>query len=141
MEKKVYCLIGERCKCIKYVPHSDISDVENIRRSLLHASKSDAVLNFMLKDKYIVFQKRNPDRDNKLCDIEDDEEIPDKSDITCVMISMPTSSSPILIDNLVNPDDVAKDESVEMNVKVLYTEPLATDNDPVVTSMVSFLHK
>lgn len=41
----------------------------------------------MLNNKSIVLQKNDPDRNNKLCDIEDDEDIPDRSDITVLLIS------------------------------------------------------
>lgn len=34
----------------------------------------------------IILQKPDPDRDNKLCDLEDDDEIADKSEITVLLI-------------------------------------------------------
>nr|XP_012234875.1 PREDICTED: uncharacterized protein LOC105679421 isoform X2 [Linepithema humile] len=86
MEKKVYCLIEGRCKCIKFMPEENTSEIEIIRRKLKEASKTDNVLNMMLQQKMIILQKPDPDRDNKLCDLEDNDEVADKNNESIVKI-------------------------------------------------------
>lgn len=125
MEKKVYCLIESRCKCIKFTPEENVSEIEIIRRKLKEASKTDNVLNMMLRQKMIILQKPDPDRDNKLCDLEDDEEIANKSEITVLLI--PVCASTTTDCEVIN-SFPSVDEDNKSIVKVLYTEPINDDN-------------
>lgn len=124
MEKKVYCLIEGRCKCIKFTAVENVSESEIIRRKLKEASKTDNVLNMMLQQKMIILQRPDPDRDNKLCDLEDDDEIVDKSEVTVLLIPMRASTTAELIDPF---SSAYKDN--ESIVKVLYTEPIGDDSN------------
>ncbi|XP_026478144.1 uncharacterized protein LOC113384611 [Ctenocephalides felis] len=92
MEKKVYCLIGERCKCIKYTVNEQVSDVNMIRRCLDEARRNDHILDMMLFNKYIVLQKRDIDRNNQFCDIEEDDVVENKSDVRVVLITIDEST-------------------------------------------------
>lgn len=123
MEKKVYCLIEGRCKCIKFMPEENTSEIEIIRRKLKEASKTDNVLNMMLQQKMIILQKPDPDRDNKLCDLEDNDEVADKSEITVLLIPVRANTTTELIDSF---SSVHKDN--ESIVKILYTEPIDDGN-------------
>jgi len=42
---------------------------------LQEVRKTDNVFNMMLQQKMIILQRPDPDRDNKLCDLEDDDKI------------------------------------------------------------------
>lgn len=130
MEKKIYCLLEGRCKCIKFTPEENVSEIEVIRRKLKEASKTDNVLNIMLQRKMIILQKPDPDRDNKLCDLEDDDEVPDKSEVTVLLLPMHASTTAELTDSF---SSVHKnDHSV---VKVLYTEPIAENDSSNIVDM------
>jgi len=124
MEKKVYYLIEGRCKCIKFTPEKNVSEVEIIRNKLQEVRKTDNVLNMMLQQKMIILQRPDPDRDNKLCDLEDDDEIPDKSEVTVLLIPVRANTTTELIDSF---SSVHKDN--ESVVKVLYTVPIDDDNN------------
>jgi len=124
MEKKVYCLIEGRCKCIKFTPQKNISEIEIICNKLQEVRKTDNVLNMMLQQKMIILQRPDPDRDNKLCDLENDDKIPDKSEVTVLLIPVRTNTTTELIDSF---SSVPKDD--ESVVKVLYTEPIDDDNN------------
>ncbi|KYQ53192.1 hypothetical protein ALC60_07923 [Trachymyrmex zeteki] len=69
MEKKIYCLIGERCKRITFssLVHDGLIEINN----------NDSLLQSMINNKIIILQKVDCGR-NKFCDIEEDEEIHDK---------------------------------------------------------------
>lgn len=122
MEKKVYCIFGERCKCIRYVNQPNETDVAAINRALLESTAKDALLLAMMKGKSIVLQKRDPDRNNRLCDIDDDEEIPDKEEISVLFIAQPEASdTPATACN----DFWKKDESITLDIPIIYQEPSA----------------
>ncbi|XP_024868242.1 uncharacterized protein LOC112452334 [Temnothorax curvispinosus] len=92
MEKKVYCVFGERCKCIRYVKQSNEKDVAAVKRALLESTATDTLLLAMMKGKSIVLQKQDPDRNNRLRDIDDDEDISDKEEISILFIALPEQS-------------------------------------------------
>lgn len=125
MEKKVYCLIENRCKCIKFTPQRNVSEVEVIRYKLLEACKTDTALDMMLKNQMIILQKVDPDRGNKLCDIEDDDEIVDKSEVTVLLIPMRRNVNTAS-------DSTHSFSSVDNNnastIKVLCTVPIDSDD-------------
>lgn len=89
MEKKVYCLIDERCKCIKFSSRNDVPDVQIVWDCMMKVAKNDIVLQTMISNKIIVLQKCDPDRNNKLCDIEDDDEIENKDEVKVLLFEKP----------------------------------------------------
>lgn len=128
MEKKVYCLIGERCKSIKFSSRNGISDAQIVHDRLLEVAKNDVVLQTMIQNKIVIFQKHDPDRNNKLCDIEDDDEIENKSEIRVLLFE---NSS------IVKPQttifDVSKDLQIDVGekyeYKIIHTQPMNLDSD------------
>lgn len=85
MEKKIYCLIGERCKRITFSSQEHIPDVQAVRDRLIEVSNNDILLQSMIKNKIIILQKFDPDRNNKLCDIEEDDKIENKSEVKVLL--------------------------------------------------------
>lgn len=75
MEKKIYCLIGERCKRVTFSSREHTCDVQIVRDRLFEISNDDSLLQSMMHNKTIILQKCDPDRNNKFCDIEEEEEI------------------------------------------------------------------
>jgi len=128
MEKKVYCLIGERCKRITFSSTNYISDAQIVRATLIEASSNDIVLQSMLKNKEIILQKFDTDRNNKLCDVEEDDEIEDKSEINVLLYEKPSnlvlesSPSTSFISDVSQERQI--DDTYNMNVKILHTEPV-----------------
>lgn len=74
MERKVFCIIGERYKCVKFIKEKHLSDAECLRRALTKARASDNILDNMMNGKEIVLQKAIP-RKSRFCDIDEDDEI------------------------------------------------------------------
>lgn len=86
MIKQVYCVISLRKKVIKFDSSTDTcSDLSMLRQSLFNACKSDKVLNSMLNKKFLVFQKLHCDAG--WIDIEEEEEIVDKSEVKVLLFS------------------------------------------------------
>lgn len=135
MEKTVYCLIANRCKRIKFMSETNISDVQVIRRKLQEASKIDDILRIMLQQKMISLQKPDPDRENKLCDIEDDEEIADKTEVTVLLIPMHTNENTYTSELKSELSDTSSIHTNESVVKVLYTQTL--DGDDSLLNLVN----
>lgn len=108
----------------------DVSDSEIIQSSLKDACKTNHLLNTMMHGKLIVLQKADSDRGNKMCDIEDDEEIADKSDVNVLLIPMPqTIVSDTTISNF-TPQNLKKGESLTVDANVLYIESSEHDLIP-----------
>lgn len=124
MEKKVYCAFGKRCKCIRYVKQSSETDVTAIKRALLEATSSDALLLATIKGKSIVLQKQDPDRNNRLCDIDDDEDIADKEEISVLFIAQSEESDVDSRDTPTTSKTFWENESIMMDIPVIYQEPL-----------------
>lgn len=130
MEKKVYYIIGERCKRITFSSKNSLSDVKMVRDALIKACNNDVVLQSMMNNKEIVLQKIDADRDNKLCDIEEDEVIEDKSEVNVLLFEKPLSfviesSSPstsFISD--ISQNDLTDDTCI----KILHTEPATNLN-------------
>lgn len=130
MEKKVYCLIGERCKCIKFSSQSHISDAQIVRCRLVEAATTDIVLQTMINNKMLILQKCGPDRNNKFCDIEDDDEIEDKSEIRVLFFEI-SSNVNIECDNSVMYNmskNVQIDDNLCTNIKIIHTEPINSES-------------
>lgn len=138
MEKKIYCVIGERCKCIKYTVNKQVSDVKMIRRCLDEACTTDLMLNMMMCDKYVILQKKDSDRNNQLRDIEDDEEVEDKSDVNVVLLSIDQSmlsndmdANPSTSNNISSiyisqdKENLDKNESNLMKAEVIFIDSIA----------------
>ncbi|XP_036151089.1 uncharacterized protein LOC105840437 isoform X2 [Monomorium pharaonis] len=119
MEKKVYCVFGERCKCIRYVKSPNETDVHAVLRSLTKASDTDAVLKAIMRDKYIILQKPDPDRNNRLYDIDYDTEIMDKDEVTLLFLMQSGESvaKPTPLHG-----DLREGEFMALNIPVLYEE-------------------
>jgi len=95
MECKVFCIIGERYKCIKFIKEKYLSDAECLRRALSKACASDTILQNMMQGKGIVLQKVIPEK-NRLCDIEEEDKISSNSDITVLLVDLnPTFQSAV----------------------------------------------
>lgn len=60
----------------------------------MEAPKNDVMLRSMINNKMIVLQKYDPDRNNKLCDIEDEDEIENKSEIKVLLRPDPGKDGP-----------------------------------------------
>ncbi|KYN00714.1 hypothetical protein ALC62_08506 [Cyphomyrmex costatus] len=56
MKKKIYCLIGERCKRVTFSSRENISDVEIVRDRLFEISNDDSLLQSMIHNKIIILQ-------------------------------------------------------------------------------------
>lgn len=124
----MYYLIENRCKCIKFAPQGNVSEVEIIRRKLLEACKTDAALDTMLEHQIIILQRPDPDRANKLCDIEADDKIADKSEVTVLLIPMRTNVYKSTSDSTYSSPSV--NNFNESEIKILYTVPINSE-DPL----------
>lgn len=74
----------------------------------------------MMKDKSIVLQKRDPDINNRLRDIDGDEEILDKEEVSVLFISLPNqsgSNTPVILHN-----NLEKNESIMLDIPILFEE-------------------
>ncbi|XP_025997041.1 uncharacterized protein LOC105204165 isoform X2 [Solenopsis invicta] len=127
MEKKVYCVIGERCKRITFSSNNFISDVKIVRDAFIKACNNDVVLRSMINNKEIVLQKNDVDRNNKLCDIEEDDEIEDKSEVNILLFEKPSS----LVIESSSPStsfisDITQDIPIDdtYGIKILHSEPI-----------------
>ena len=121
MEKKIYCAIGQRCKRITFLSQKHIPDVQIVRDRLIEASNNDIVLQSMMKNKIIILQKI--DKNDKLCDIEEDEEIEDKSEVKVLLfetLSDTTAEAHTSITSDIIPKKI--DETYAINV--VHTEPI-----------------
>lgn len=116
MNKKVFCVIGERCKAIRYTKTASVSDLEAICRSLESASKTNILLQSMIEGKSIVLQRMDPDRNNQWCDIEDDDEVKDKEDVRVILINLPQT---VIASNLLSDKVFPKGSSFTIDLPVL----------------------
>lgn len=79
----------------------------------------------MLNEKMIIFQQPDPDRGNKLCDIEEEDEIEDKSEINVLLIPAVNMSE------LTDSSSSVCDKNSPI-VKVLYTVPMNDSENNVL---------
>jgi len=85
----------------------------------------------MINNKIIILQKFDPDRNDKLCDIEEDNEIQDKSEVKVFLFEKSSSlvDKPICTSVI---SDISQNEQIDetyaINVKVIHTEPANLDN-------------
>lgn len=84
-EKKVYCSIEPRCKVLKFISGTEISDLQALKNSLFLACKTDRVLDLMVRGKNIIFQQKN--ENDVWFDVEDDDDIMDKSNLKLIAFS------------------------------------------------------
>lgn len=87
MEKSVYCSIGQRFKCIKVSKDKNMTDVQSVRAALLSLAQTNQILRKQIAGKEIILQKQLTHKNMRLCDIEEDEDIPDESEVTCLLVS------------------------------------------------------
>lgn len=123
----MYCVIGERCKRITFSSNNFISDVKIVRDAFIKACNNDVVLRSMINNKEIVLQKNDVDRNNKLCDIEEDDEIEDKSEVNILLFEKPSS----LVIESSSPStsfisDITQDIPIDdtYGIKILHSEPI-----------------
>ena len=82
--KTIYCSIPPRKKAIKFESKNGIPDKDIIQKKILELCKTDIILNKMLKNKVIIFQ--HTDSNNQVCDVEDEDVIEDKSEISVILL-------------------------------------------------------
>lgn len=114
--KKVYRVIGERCKIVKFIPNGTIPDVQTVRQSLLEACKTDVILSDTMLNKHVILQIKDVDRNGQLRDIEDNDIIEDKSDVHVILI--PKADAGVLSKNDF-PSSLAIGESIALDLPVL----------------------
>lgn len=78
-------------------------------------------------------QKPNPDRNNRLCDIKEDDEIEDKSEVTVLLIPVETNATESL-------NSIKSEVDMESFVEVLYTEPVDKDNNIIQQVILNNLY-
>jgi len=90
---------------------------------LIEVNSNDILLQSMINKKIIVLQKFDPDRNNKLCDIEEDK-IQDKSEVKVILFEKSSSLMDKSICTSVISDISQKeqiDETYAIDVRVMYT--------------------
>jgi len=139
MEKKVYCALGQQCKCIKFVSEEGLSDVDIIRRKIKDICMRDKSLNITMHNKTIVIQMKDSDKD-VWCDVEENEDIPDKVYLNVIFVSMSESLSfsPEENNSLVMSKISIDQEILPTDVKVLYTEPIVIEQHGDTDTTVMF---
>lgn len=120
MEKTVYCLIGERCKRITFTSQSNIPDVRIIRNRLIEVSNNDVSLQSIINNKIIILQKFDRDRNDKLTDIEEDDDIENKSEVKVLLLE---KSLDLIAESIFQ-----KQEINTMDIEVLHSEPMNVDD-------------
>ncbi|KAK0159477.1 hypothetical protein PV327_011084, partial [Microctonus hyperodae] len=131
MEKKVFCSFGQRCRCIKFNSESGVPDTTIIKKDIEGICERESLID--MKDKVIVLQIKDSDV-NIWCDIEQDDEIVDKSELKVIfapstleyivdynssaVVNLKTDDEPIGIQIL----EKEKFDSSDA-VNILYTEP------------------
>ncbi|EZA49869.1 hypothetical protein X777_11750 [Ooceraea biroi] len=113
--------------CIRYINQPNETDVAAVSRALLASAATDPLLLATMKGKSIVLQKRDPDRNNRLCDIDDNEEIPDKEEISVLFIALPAELTISDFDTSVTTRNNLReeDESITLDIPIIYEEPSA----------------
>ncbi|XP_074108770.1 uncharacterized protein LOC141533669 [Cotesia typhae] len=134
MEKKIYCLIAGRCKCIKYIQDENTIDYESVMKKLMEVINKDASLKIMISGKSIILQQKDLDRNNLLCDIDEDDAIHDKSDVHVLLVPLPSSSTDIDINSL--PIVFSENELSSSNGNISFIEAtMGTSTERSVTSI------
>lgn len=128
MEKTVYCLLGERCKRITFTSEFNVSDVQIIRNRLVEVSNNDITLRSLINNKIIILQKFDRDRNNKLTDIEEDDDIENRSEVKVLLLEKSS--------NLMTESIFQKEEIGAMDIKVIHTEPINVDDIDIEKSSV-----
>lgn len=121
MEKTVYCLIGERCKRITFISQSNIPDVQIIRNRLIEVSNNDISLRSIINNKIIILQKFDRDRNDKLTDIEEDDEIENKSEVKVLLLE---KSLDFMVESVSQ-----KQEIDAIDIDVIHSEPMNVDDE------------
>ncbi|XP_057339760.1 uncharacterized protein LOC130677144 [Microplitis mediator] len=111
MEKKIFCAVEGRNKCIKFVSVPGITDFEIIKTKINEICQRDVLLKPFLSTKIIIIQKKDLDS-GIWCDVEEDDIIEDKEKLT--ILFLPSHNSTYIA------PAVDHDNS---SIQVLYTEP------------------
>lgn len=85
MEKTIYCKIGERRKKIKYTYNTVKSDIESATDKIREVCRNDPLLQKIVENRAIILQRWLEDK-NFLCDFEPEEEIPNESEVHCLLV-------------------------------------------------------
>lgn len=112
MDKKVFCSLQGRSKCVKFQRDPSVSDVAIIRGKIRNICKRDTCFKKFIENKVIVVQKKDNDEDVWI-DVEDDDIIEDKEKLDILLLPTTESAPDVLEGNDGNFPD-----------KILYTEPL-----------------
>ncbi|XP_034935717.1 uncharacterized protein [Chelonus insularis] len=86
MEKTVYCIIGERCKCLKCTLDKNMTDAEMIRSRLKQACLTDSLLDRKMKNHDIFLHIRDAGRNDQFRELEKDKVIANSIDVNVVLI-------------------------------------------------------
>lgn len=133
MERKIFCIIGERYKCVKFVKENHLSDAECLRQALGKARASDYILDNMMKGKGIVLQRVIPGK-SRVCDIEEDDEICTDSDVTVLLVDLnPTSQIPVAIATTSSTimdcaQNIETGDIMEIDIPILFEKKADADN-------------
>ena len=134
MQKEVYCLIGQRCKCIKYMQAENVSDATSIREALKKASKTDGLLSQAMCGKGIILQKCLPHRNNRLCDLEEEDIVETGSDITVLFVPIIAESEPT---SQINYETYNVLDNGELHPDDSDTKLMAPEDDSTIEEMFS----
>lgn len=143
MEKKVFCIIGKRCKVIKFVKGNRKSDYQVILEKLTLSSHNDLHLSALIKNNTLILQRKDPDRDD-WCDMDDNDNVNDKEDITVLLIPKLMLLESEEQNNLSSAID-RDQEKTNMSVKLLYAKPfenkeISSNEDSIKVSFISEGH-
>jgi len=119
------------------VSEESLSDVDIIRRKIKDICMRDKSLNMTMHNKTIVIQMKDSDKD-VWCDVEENEDIPDKVDLNVIFVSMSESLSFSSEENnsLVMSTISTDQEILPTDVKVLYTEPIVIEQHDTDTTVM-----
>ena len=96
-EKTIYLKLNERCKRIKISVSPDVPDLKLMEDTIRQVCKKDAVLNAMICNKFLVFQME--DQNKVLCDIEEEDDIPNESIVHVIAIPVIDMSANLSVKN------------------------------------------
>lgn len=90
-DKVIFLNIGPRRKRLKTKTTDEVSDLRAIHISFSDACQKDEILEKMTQNKFVVFQLK--DSNDRLYDLEEEDEIEDGCDVFAVFVEKPSESS------------------------------------------------
>lgn len=129
MECKVYCRIGQQCKCVVFKYNSEHEKLQRITQKLRDYCERDSVLKVVSHGKKIVLQMKDKDKDI-WCDVDEEDKIPNKSELKVIFVSVES----LLMEMSSCPNfnfDLNEAEVVEEDPDIDYKPVLLFDNNQV----------